>query len=267
MEECTLDRGKGEQLEDWWAGSERMQGEVRPVKFDVWVAGNRQHSNGRDNESKSIERSWKTFESDGGGIQERATREEDLWTKDRRYQDGRSVWHAADGGSFFGDAGKTSYEYIDHLITNYYLIFVYIYFLMTENKVTGNCLKTIEGHTDCVTSVHFDGRGLLASGSEDGSIRLWEVTTGNCLKTLEGHTRCVTSVHIDGRGLLASGSADRSIRLWEVTTGNCLKTLEGHTHCVTSVHFDGRGLLASETSGRLYQVYGVLNTQWALWMP
>jgi len=80
---------------------------------------------------------------------------------------------------------------------------------------TGNYLKTLEGHTRCVTSVHIDGRGLLASGSADRSIRLWEVTTGNCLKTLEGHTHCVTSVHFDGRGLLASGSADRSIRLWE----------------------------------------------------
>jgi len=54
--------------------------------------------------------------------------------------------------------------------------------------MTGNCLKTLEGHTSYVTSIHFDGNGLLASGSNDKTIRLWEVSTGNCLKTLEGHT-------------------------------------------------------------------------------
>ncbi len=88
--------------------------------------------------------------------------------------------------------------------------------LRFSDKLKGrNYLKTLEGHASCVLSVHFDGRGLLASGSWDKSIRLWEVTTGNCLKTLEGHTDRVISVHFDGRGLLASGSWDKSIRLWE----------------------------------------------------
>ena len=76
-------------------------------------------------------------------------------------------------------------------------------------------MRKLEGHTDSVQSVNFDGMGLLASGSRDYSIRLWEVSTGNCLKTLEGHTEPVTSVDFDRRGLLASGSWDKSIRLWE----------------------------------------------------
>ena len=71
------------------------------------------------------------------------------------------------------------------------------------------------GHTDAIRSVDFDGKGLLASGSDDKTIRLWEVSTGNCLKTLVGHTNYVMSVYFDGKGLLASGSGDRTIRLWE----------------------------------------------------
>jgi len=110
-------------------------------------------------------------------------------------------------------------------------------------------LKTLEGHTAAIRSVNFDRKGLLASGSYDKTVRLWEVSTGNCLKTLLGHTSYVNSVNFDTKGLLASGSGDRSIRLWEVSTGNCLKKLEGHTsyvNCILS------GLLAFILTERDY---------------
>ena len=78
-----------------------------------------------------------------------------------------------------------------------------------------------------VESVAFspDGR-FLASGSQDQTVRLWEVPTGQSLKTLSGHTNKVWSVVFspDGR-LLASGSADATIKLWDIQTGDCLKTL------------------------------------------
>ena len=114
---------------------------------------------------------------------------------------------------------------------------------------------SLEGHTGYVNSVAFSPGGLtLASGSNDDTIRLWEVATGRHLRTLEGHTRDVTSVAFSPDGqMLASGSDDDTIRLWEVATGRHLRTLEGHRNWVSSVAFspDGQTLVNGSDDGTI----------------
>jgi hypothetical protein len=101
---------------------------------------------------------------------------------------------------------------------------------------SGSLVRTLSGHTNWVTSVAFspDGR-LLASGSDDKTIKLWDVATGSEVRTLTGHTdQCQWSVAFspDGR-LLASGSLDKTIKLWDVASGREVRTLSGHTNWVT----------------------------------
>src|ERR687886_561652 len=83
------------------------------------------------------------------------------------------------------------------------------------------------------------------SGSNDDTLKLWEVATGHCLRTFEGHTSSVNSVYLSADSRIAlSGSSDRTLKLWEVATGRCLRTFTGHTDWVFSVCLSADGRLA-----------------------
>src|SRR5215510_11310435 len=74
-----------------------------------------------------------------------------------------------------------------------------------------------------------DGR-LLATGADDGTMKLWEVQARTLLHTFEGHASAVWSVAFspDGR-LLATGAGDGTVKLWEVQARTLLHTFGVHT--------------------------------------
>ncbi|MCA2810388.1 hypothetical protein [Microcystis sp. M095S1] len=128
----------------------------------------------------------------------------------------------------------------------------------TYNKEVTNALQELlnrksernrlEGHDNSVLSVNFSPDGkTLVSGSDDKTIKLWNVETGKEIRTLYGHDNSVTSVNFSPDGkTLVSGSDDNTIKLWNVETGQEIRTLYGHDSYVSSVNFspDGKTLVS-----------------------
>lgn len=99
-----------------------------------------------------------------------------------------------------------------------------------------------------LTSIAFSPNGdLVASGSVDNTLQLWNPRTHTLQATLRGHTGAVLSVVFSTDGtLIASGSMDDTVRLWNPQTRTLQATLRGHTGDVLNVVFSPDGsLLAS----------------------
>ena len=118
--------------------------------------------------------------------------------------------------------------------------------------------NTLTGHSKRVRSIAMTPDGqLIASGSEDNTIKLWNLRTGQLLRTLTGHSEGIRSVAISPDGkLLASGSDDKTIKLWNLDTGKLLRTLTGHSDIVQSVTISPDGkLIASGSNDKTVKLW------------
>ncbi|MBE7383418.1 MAG: TIR domain-containing protein [Leptolyngbya sp. SIO1E4] len=109
-------------------------------------------------------------------------------------------------------------------------------------------INHLVGHEDWVVAVGFSPNGeLLASGSKDGVIRLWQAN-GKLLHTLDGHDRGVWGLAFSPDSQqLVSGGADNKVRLWNAD-GSLVRVLDGHEAIVASVAYSPDGSIIASAS-------------------
>lgn len=131
-----------------------------------------------------------------------------------------------------------------------------------EQDETGAVLSamwTTLAHSKDVNAVSISPNGgIIASGSQDRLVKLWDAANGSLKCICEGHRRGVWNVAFsDVDRIVASGSADATIRIWNVATGNCLRTLQGHVSGVLRCTFISSGTqIASSGADGLVKIWG-----------
>jgi platelet-activating factor acetylhydrolase IB subunit alpha len=154
----------------------------------------------------------------------------------------------------------------------------------------GPARHTFSGHRSPITRVAFHPVfSLIATASEDSTIKIWDWETGEFERTLKGHTKEVKDVDFDARGtrlgeigvsidivdlinvysiltdaccFLVSASSDLTIRLWETevweTAGYSGQSLYGHDHTISCARFVGNGdFIVSASRDKTIKVWEV----------
>ena len=116
-------------------------------------------------------------------------------------------------------------------------------FKVGSNWKYGRCsTKIFAGHTNGVMCLQFYDN-ILATGSYDATIKIWNIETGKEIRTLRGHTMGVRCLQFDDTKLI-SGSLDKTLKIWNWRTGECLSTYNGHSDGVIGLHFDSNILVS-----------------------
>ena len=111
----------------------------------------------------------------------------------------------------------------------------------------------LESHSEKVNSVSYHTKGqMLASGSDDGTIRLWK-SDGELIKTINADEKVTTIAFSPVRAVLASACADGTVQLWDPVNGIPLRRWQGHqgglkTSWITDIRFSPTGEVLATAS-------------------
>ena len=118
----------------------------------------------------------------------------------------------------------------------------------------GKIHYTLKGHTDKIKALAFTPNGkMLASGGDDGTIRIWDVSTGTQLFNLPSGKTRVLAFSANGK-ILATTNSQFMIHLWDIDNSRQMSTIQGNNGFVEVLAFspDSKILASGGRDGKIH---------------
>jgi WD40 repeat protein len=117
----------------------------------------------------------------------------------------------------------------------------------------GNLVSSLKGHTNWVNDLVQISDDLLASSSNDQTVRIWNLKTNTSKFILTGHNHFVRSLKQITSSILASGEL-KTIKLWDTSNGLEIRNLTGHVGGIYSldlIDIGGQTLVSGGDDGTI----------------
>ncbi|ETO33738.1 G-protein beta WD-40 repeats containing protein [Reticulomyxa filosa] len=144
------------------------------------------------------------------------------------------------------------------------------FFMLEMFCSSSKLLKTFTGHNRCVYSIDcstFDGCSLLCSGSDDKTVRVWDIETNEQIQLFNGHEGYVYCVKFsqyhhynNHRIVICSSSFDKTIRFWDIKHNKQLQMLmeqRGHVYSIEFSSFNGGRYMCSGSQGTIIRLWDI----------
>ena len=116
------------------------------------------------------------------------------------------------------------------------------------------------GHTSYVNDFLLVNDQILASSSEDRTIRLWNIITGNLINTLTDQSSYVRGLTTVSSNIIASACVDKTIKIWNTTNGSLINTLSGHTSAILlAIDMLNNNVLVSGSQDQTIRFWSIKN--------
>uniref|UniRef100_G3PQS4 WD repeat domain 47a n=1 Tax=Gasterosteus aculeatus aculeatus TaxID=481459 RepID=G3PQS4_GASAC len=114
--------------------------------------------------------------------------------------------------------------------------------IYTTDCQRGQGLHALSGHTGHILSLYSWGGWMIASGSQDKTVRFWDIRVPSCVRVVgtafHGSGSPVATVAVDPSGrLLATGQEDSACMLYDIRGGRIVQVYRPHTSDVRSIRF------------------------------
>lgn len=118
-------------------------------------------------------------------------------------------------------------------------------------------IKTFNEHDMIVNSVSVVRRGpnLLASGSDDGTVKIWDTRQRGSIQTFNARFPVTSVAFNDDATSVFSGGIDNDVHQWDISQGKCIRSLQGHNDMITGLSLSPTGnfLLSNSVDQSLRQ--------------